>query len=235
MQLRLRLDQYAARIARAFPVGQVKLSLFSSLRVAGTTGLTGRSPDPEEGLQLVTALEQAIVRAAVDVRSRFILEMTTRAFIGASLGVLIAVAWLIAIKHLPSLYTVFPLERSSAIKLVNLLGAIGFGLLGTSLGAVFISFLKNRNLSFDNFDQIRQYQFPPAFFVAHVFAICLVLILLATAGLKLGMGELLITDILQHPYYAVFLGLISAISEPLATSLIEREVVPTVSQQRSDT
>lgn len=109
----------------------------------------------------------------------------------------------------------------------NLLGAALLVFAGIALGLILIGFLRNRLISYDNFDSIFRYRMPPSLYL--LFISCLGLAILAIVGFNivvLGIGNLSLNDVTANPVIGLMIGLLCSISEPLVSALVVQQLRP---------
>lgn len=118
-------------------------------------------------------------------------------------------------------------------KISNLLLAFSTMTIGTCLGLILISFLRNREITYENFDEIYLYRLSPLryFILIEVLALIL-MILVAFDMIIVGVGAVRLNDIVSNWPLGLILGLLCSISEPLVSGLVINQVRPTpVSQE----
>ncbi len=109
----------------------------------------------------------------------------------------------------------------------NLAGAALLAFVGIALGLLLIGFLRNRLISYDNFDSIFRYRMAPSLYL--LFISCLGLTVLAIVGFNivvLGVGNLNLNDVLENPAIGIMIGLLCSISEPFVSALVVRQLRP---------
>ncbi len=114
----------------------------------------------------------------------------------------------------------------------NITGAALFAFLGIALGLLLIGFLRNRLISYDNFDSIFRYRMSPGLYL--LFISCLGLTVLALVGFDivvLGVGNRVLNDVVENPAIGIIIGLLCSISEPFVSALVVRQLRPTPKEE----
>lgn len=107
---------------------------------------------------------------------------------------------------------------------------VGFllALVGIALGLILSGFLRNRVISYDNFDQIYIYRMHPRRYLVLIGSLAIVmLILLAFDVFVLGVGSLQLNGIIDNASIGLVIGLLCAISEPLIAQMVIQQMKPT--------
>lgn len=116
------------------------------------------------------------------------------------------------------------------------MGAYGMALFGVILGALLMAFGRNRNITFENFTQIKIYRLGVVKYLIFLSVLAaIIMILLYHRLVQFGLGTILLNDFNEIPSYGVIIGLVCAISEPFILGLVTENLSPDSTDQGSET
>lgn len=99
--------------------------------------------------------------------------------------------------------------------------------IGVCIGLILISFLRNRKITYNNFDEIYLYRMRPWRYFILIEVLALVLIILVASDVViLGVGSISLNEIDEKWWNGLILGLLCSICEPLISKLVVNQVRP---------
>lgn len=119
-------------------------------------------------------------------------------------------------------------SRSKAVRLgSNLFLGFLLALCGIAVGLILSGFLRNRIISYKNFDQLYVYRMLPRRYLILIGSLAIVLlILLGFDVFVVGVGNLTLNHVVDNGAIGLVVGLLCALSEPLVSAMVVRQMKP---------
>jgi len=228
VQLKERIDDLARRVSYAFPDGEKKNHLFDRLLEVAKSGLQSNFINTSQAIVDLDGVLEEVVSSASIIREGHIKQIWRYACIPVGVGFVLIATWVAFVNFLTVVYDFFSAFSEVDIALiVNGIGSIGFALWGLFVGATLSTYLTNRELSADNFDKIRKYQFSVSEFYRYLYLLTFVfLLLIHFDAITVGLGNILLNSVKEEPIYGLFIGLLCGLSEPAVAGMISGVATP---------
>lgn len=203
-------------------------NLLEQLRELAKTGLGGDNPQPAEGAQLFEGFKRDVEQVGARVREKYLSTLYQIGVAWLVAGVVLGGAlwffsgdirgWLISDAQASQNLNAQVIENTSTLLVAFLLSLFGVG-----IGWIVAESIRNRNITYDNFDVIYRYKFSPIRHCLFITFICAALqILLFFDVFQIGVGSLLLNDVKTNPSIGIIIGFVCAVAEPVVSSLIEQ-------------
>lgn len=94
-------------------------------------------------------------------------------------------------------------------------------IVGGSIGLILLGFLRNRKITWETFDSIYQYGMKPHNYLMLIMILALVVMIMVVLNVfTLGVGSIILNDVVTEPQNGLIIGLLCSISEPLISSMV---------------
>ncbi|HSD92282.1 MAG TPA: hypothetical protein VLB11_04580 [Methyloceanibacter sp.] len=221
----------ALRVSDTITDPQTRREILDSLLAAATLGLGGPSPNLNEGKQYFEFFKAHVVRVAEDRRSPLIRELLYKSTYIMIASLLAIEIWAFATGGGARDAATVMLAQSSASYaavlngVINILGILGFALLGAVAGNLFFTLVRGRNVTFDNFDRLNPYRFSVNIHLTYLVLLVLVVLLtLYFNVITIGIGDLVLNKFTESAPLAIVIGLVCALAEATLVTLIQGRV-----------
>lgn len=197
----------------------------------GNTRSRRPSPNLNEGKQYFEFFKAHVVRVAEDRRSPLIRELLYKSTYIMIASLLAIEIWAFATGGGARDAATVMLAQSSASYaavlngVINILGILGFALLGAVAGNLFFTLVRGRNVTFGNFDRLNPYRFSVNIHLTYLVLLVLVVLLtLYFNVITIGIGDLVLNKFTESAPLAIVIGLVCALAEATLVTLIQGRV-----------
>ena len=168
----------------------------------------------------IKKLEEEIVRKGYTVRNSKLWTKVVLLSILSFIGLFFVALWSTRIFFPETIDFLFAKSWFEMSYLINLIGCLGFGSMGLGLGAMTKSFFSNRVISFETLSNLDCFNFSKGLYLIYLELILIFSLILVLTGLiDIDVLGYPVVDIVNHPPYGFFLGIICGFAE---TAIVAR-------------
>lgn len=221
------LDRLTFRISSSFREQLHRSELIDKIVIVINQRIDSLSAS-QNYAQLLQTIQIPILSGAIKVRQAYISDMIKYSKYPLFVGLLLCLAWIILTSFITKLYAFAGALGPSLIgQVVNIVGVVGFTLIGLVFGVGLSVYVTNNKLTLENFDKIQRYELPVTTYFIYLYILtAVVLVLLYFNVLVLGVGSTTLNQVSSQPPLGLLVGLLCGGSELLIAERIIQVIRP---------
>ena len=223
--LELAANQVRSAFDLEFP--EARARLINALTHTARVGLGGAHPNLSLGKSQFEVVKLKIANEAYQIRRDRIHRMIqwSPAWVVGIIALLSI--WFLLNNIAPTIANEIKLTPKSVSDFGTSVGAYGMALFGVVFGSLLMAFGRNRNITFENFTQIKTYRLGVVKYLTFLSVLAaIIMILLYHKVVQFGLGTIVLNDFIEFPSYGVIIGLVCAVSEPFILGLVTENLTP---------